>query len=90
MFWTGYEEKRSVVFTMEEPVTVPAIAAPGKAAPLPQPWEERTSQSTGDKYYFNPQTNESTYERPKGKPATTMSSSRDARALISCRCLCKF
>jgi hypothetical protein len=31
---------------------------------LPAPWEERVSRSTGDVYYFNPETDESTYERP--------------------------
>ena len=35
---------------MEEPVTVPAIAAPGKVAPLPQPWEEKVSRSSGETY----------------------------------------
>ena len=53
---------------MEEPVTVPAIAAPGKVAPLPQPWEEKVSRSSGETYYYNPQTNESTFERPGGLP----------------------
>ena len=27
------------------------------------PWEERVSRTTGDKYYYNPETQESTYER---------------------------
>ena len=31
---------------------------------LPHPWVERVSQSTGDAYYFNLETEESTYDRP--------------------------
>jgi hypothetical protein len=31
---------------------------------LPAPWEERVSRSNGDVYYFNPETDESTYDRP--------------------------
>ena len=35
---------------------------------LPQPWEEKVSRSSGETYYYNPQTNESTFERPGGLP----------------------
>ena len=35
-----------------------------KQRPLPHPWVERVSQSTGDAYYFNLETEESTYDRP--------------------------
>ena len=31
---------------------------------LPHPWVERVSQSTGDTYFFNLETEESTYDRP--------------------------
>lgn len=33
---------------------------------LPEGWEERVSKSTGKKYYFNRQTNESQWEKPTG------------------------
>eukprot|EP01045_Picozoa_sp_COSAG04_P010101 COSAG04_NODE_609_length_12066_cov_55.131695_4_plen_1371_part_00 len=31
---------------------------------LPHPWEEHVSRSTGDTYFYNPETEQSTYERP--------------------------
>ncbi len=46
------------------------------ASVLPAPWEERVSRSTGEVYYFNPETDESTYDRP-GEART------DARGLPS-------
>ena len=37
------------------------------AATLPTPWEERVSRTTGEIYFFNPVTNESTFNKP-GEP----------------------
>lgn len=55
------------------PLSAAAAAAADPTAPLPQPelptaWEERTSRSTGDLYWYNPITDQSTYERPEPLP----------------------
>ncbi len=36
---------------------------------LPQPWEALYDPASGLRYYWNPQTNVTTYDRPAGQPA---------------------
>ena len=73
-FDTSGRRPTTTVFTFEEfdpgAVVVPAAgekARPGAGA-LPAPWEERVSRSTGEVYYFNAETGESTYNRPGAAP----------------------
>ena len=49
-------------------VPTPARQSTADAGALPAPWEERVSRSTGEVYYFNAETGESTYNRPGAAP----------------------
>ena len=54
-----------------------------RAEPLPEGWEEReSSQYAGRKYYFNPTTNETTWERPKPDPGAGLDPNVIARIEI--------
>ena len=75
-FDTSGQRPTTTVFTFEEfdPGAVVAPAArqeerPGNTGALPLPWEERVSRSSGEVYYFNSETGESTYSRPGAAPA---------------------
>ena len=75
-FDTSAQRPTTTVFTFEEfdPGAVVAPAArqeerPGNTGALPLPWEERVSRSSGEVYYFNSETGESTYSRPGAAPA---------------------
>ena len=51
-----------------EPVPAPKAYSDDAAGPLPPGWETAVSQSTGDTYYINDETGESTYDRPEPPP----------------------
>ena len=70
----GAAKPRWRLLPWQEVPTLPEASDEDRSAPtsaddarvLPAPWEERVSRSTGDVYYFNSKTGESTYDRPGG------------------------